>query len=413
MDKLENTRKRIIFLVDMNAFFISCETSRTPELKGKPAAVAGDPKCRSGIILAANYEAREFGVKTTMLVHEAKKLCPGIILVPPDHNFYEKKSREVMDILSKYSPVIQQNSIDEAWIDLTGCTSLFGEPVEIAKKIMNDIYDKLGLWCSIGISENKFLAKMASEFRKPMGITEVWVDDVKEKIWPLPIRQMYGIGKKTEEKLNNMGIYTIGDIAKSNRDLLVKKFGKYGDELYRLANGIDLSPVSEQPQRSSKSISRSTTLPRDIVDLESARTVLLKLAEEVGAEARRYGYKGRTVSITIKYGDFHTITRQKSIQPTYLTKDIYKTGADILEENWNPRRPVRLLGIGISNFDEGYAEQLPLLGFVKESGEYDRRKEENLEKTIDKIRNKFGTDKIKRALIIENEKNAGGKFSGH
>ncbi|HHV98407.1 MAG TPA: DNA polymerase IV [Clostridiaceae bacterium] len=404
MDKTEKTRKRIIFLVDMNAFFISCETSRNPELKGKAAAVAGDPKYRSGIILAANYEARKFGVKTTMLIHEAKRLCPGIILVPPDHKFYNKKSREVMEILSKYSPVIQQNSIDEAWIDLTGCTSLFGKPVEIAKKIMNDIYDNLGLWCSIGISENKFLAKMASEFRKPMGITEIWAEDVKEKIWPLPIRQMYGIGKKTEEKLNSMGIYTIGDIANTNRNLLVKAFGKYGDELYRLANGIDPSPVSELPQRCSKSISRSTTLPRDIVDIESAKIVLLKLAEEVGAEARRYGYKGRTVSITIKYGDFHTITRQKSIQPTYLTKDIYKTAAEILEENWNTRCPVRLLGIGISNFDEGYVEQLPLLDFVKETGEHDRKKEENLEKAIDKIRSKFGTDKIKRALIIEDEK---------
>jgi len=404
MDKMGKTRKRIIFLVDMNAFFISCETSRNPELKGKAAAVAGDPKYRSGIILAANYEARKFGVRTTMLIHEAKKLCPGIILVPPDHKFYNRKSREVMDILSKYSPVIQQNSIDEAWIDLTGCTSLFGEPVEIAKKIMNDIYDNLGLWCSIGISENKFLAKMASEFKKPMGITEIWVDDVKEKIWPLPIRQMYGIGKKTEEKLNGMGIYKIGDIANTNRNLLVKAFGKYGDELYRLANGIDPSPVSEQPQRCSKSISRSTTLPRDIVEIENAKIVLLKLAEEVGAEARKYGYKGRTVSITIKYGDFHTITRQKSIQPTYLTKDIYKTGADILEENWNPRRPVRLLGIGISNFDGGYAEQLSLLDFTIETGKYDRKKEENLEKAIDKIRSKFGTDKIKRALIIEDEK---------
>jgi len=413
MNKTGKTSKRIIFLVDMNAFYISCETSRNPELKGKAAAVAGDPKNRSGIILAANYEARKFGVKTTMLIHEAKKLCPGIILVPPDHEFYKKKSREVMNILSEYSPVIQQNSIDEAWLDLTGCTSLFGEPVEIAKKIMDEIYDKLGLWCSIGISENKFLAKMASEFRKPMGITEIWVDDVKEKIWPLPIRQMYGIGKKTEEKLNSMGIYKIGDIANTNRNLLVKVFGKYGDELYRLANGIDPTPVSEQPQKYSKSISRSTTLPKDIVDIESAKIVLLKLAEEVGAEARSYGYKGRTVSITIKYGDFHTITRQKSIQPTYLTKDIYKTGVDILEENWNVRRPVRLLGIGISNFDEGYAEQLPLLGFAKEMGEHDREKEENLEKAIDKIRSKFGTDKIKRALIINDEKFTGGKFSEH
>ncbi len=411
MDRTNKSGKRIIFLVDMNAFFISCETSRNPSLKGRPAAVAGDPKYRSGIILAANYEARKFGVKTTMLIHEAKRLCPGIIIVPPDHEFYRKKSREVMDILSGYTPVIEQNSIDEAWLDLTGCTSLFGEPVEIAEKIMNEIHDKLGLWCSIGISENKFLAKMASEFKKPMGITEIWVEDVKEKIWPLPIRQMYGIGGKTEEKLNSMGIYKIGDLANSNRKMLVKVFGKYGDELYRLANGIDLSPVCQQPHRSNKSISRSTTLPRDIVDIESAKTVLLELAEEVGAEVRRCGYKGRTVSITIKYGNFHTITRQKSIQPTCLTKDIYKTGVSILEENWDARRPVRLLGIGISNFDEGYAQQLTLMDFIKESDELDRQKEERLETAIDEIRNRFGVDKIKRARMIETDSLIRRKFS--
>lgn len=393
---------RVVFLVDMNAFFISCEMARNPELKGKPAAVAGDPVKRSGIILAANYEARKYKVKTTMLIHEAKKLCPQLILVSPDHGYYEKKSSQVMHILSTYSPVIQQNSIDEAWLDLTGCERLFGNPVEIAQKIMKEIMYKLDLACSIGISENKFLAKMASEMKKPMGITEVWQKDIANKIWPLPVNQMYGVGKQTERKLMNLSIFTIGDLAKSERKLLAKMFGRYGEELYRLANGIDPSPVEQHPHYDSKSVSRSTTLPEDITDIEYAKTVIMKLSEEVGTELRRYGYKGRTVCITIKYGDFQLITRQKSIPPTYLTRDIYRMGVELLVENWNNNRGVRLLGIGVANMDSDCGEQISFFDMDMEQFEkINNKKEENLERAIDVIREKFGPDKIKRAKIIQ------------
>ena len=266
--------QRVIFLVDMNAFFISCEMTRRPELKGKPAAVAGDPKRRSGIILAANYEARKFGVKTTMVLYEALRLCPGLVLVPPEHSFYEEKSREVMKILRNYSPVVEQNSIDEAWLDLSGCEALFGDPQTIAKHIMQNIINDLDLWCSIGISDNKFLAKMASERKKPLGITEIWEKDVPEMLWPLPVREMYGIGKQTEKKLLTLGINTIGDIAAFDQKTLIKLLGKYGDELYRLSNGKDSTPVTENPYHESKSISRSTTLLEDTVDIEYAKKVI-------------------------------------------------------------------------------------------------------------------------------------------
>lgn len=392
--------KRIIFLVDMNAFFISCEETRNPDLKGKPAAVAGDPKNRSGIILAANYEARKYRIKTTMVIHEAKKLCPGLILVPPDHKFYEKKSKEVMSILSRYSPVIQQNSIDEAWLDLTGCEVLLGKPLEIAEKIMHDIQSELDLCCSIGISDNKFLSKMASEIKKPLGITEIWHEDVKEKIWPLPVREMYGIGKQTEKKLYNLAIYTIGDLAKTDRGLLVKLFGKYGDELHSLANGIDESPVMEVHDNCSKSISRSTTLPKDITGLEYANTVLLGLAEEVGTEARRSGSKGRTVSIVIKYDDFQSVTRQKSVSPTFLTKEIFKAGEELLKQNWNTRKPVRLLGIGLSSFSN--ADEYEQISFFNPIGNTNSDgREEKLERAIDAIRQKHGRDKINRAKLLK------------
>jgi len=400
---MSQAMRKIIFLVDMNAFFITCEMSIKPDLKGHPAAVAGDPGNRSGIILAANYEARAYGVRTTMLIHEALSICPGLILVPPTRGLYERKSNEFMEILSRYSPVIQKNSIDEAWLDLTGCEELFGEPEKIARRIMNEIMEELDLWCSIGISENKFLSKMACEMKKPLGITELWMKDVESKLWPLKVREMYGIGKQTEKRLNEIGIMTIGDLARCDDDVLNKSFGKYGHELKRLAHGIDDSPVEPAPRSASRSISRSTTLPKDITDLDSARTVLLSLAEEVGEDARRSNFKGRSVSIVIRYSDFKTITRQKTIVPSFLTKDIYRTGAALLEENWDRRKPVRLLGIGISNIDERLPEQLSIFDINDELPDTVKR-EEKLERAMDAIRSRFGSDKLKRAKLMNGRK---------
>ncbi len=394
--------KRVIFLVDMNAFFIGCEMAQNLELKGKPAAVAGDPKKRTGIILAANYEARSYGVKTTMLIHEARKLCPDLILVPPHHSLYEDNSRKVMNILSRYSPVVQQNSIDEAWLDMTGCEALFGKPVKSAEKIMKEIMNELDLWCSIGISENKFLAKMASELKKPLGITELWKKDVREKLWPLPVREMYGIGKQTEKSLTGIGIYKIGDIARCDLNFLIRKFGKYGEEIYQLANGIDECVVEENPVSKSKSVSRTTTLPENITDIEYAKTVILGLAEEVGTEARKQNCKGKTVSITIRYEDFKTITRQKSVKRTYLTKEIFEAGAKLLEDNWDFSRPVRLLGISLGNISEDEAEQISIFN-MDNNTEENIEKEEKLEKTFDLIRERFGADKIKRAVILKKD----------
>src|SRR5271157_2494664 len=292
--------KKVIFLVDMNAFFISCEMTRNDSLVGISAAVAGDPKKRTGIILAANYEARSCGVKTAMVLHEALKLCPKLVLVPPDHLFYEQKSKEVMDLLSNYTPILEKNSIDEAWLDMTGSEGLYGKPVDAAKRIMDEIKDRLGLWCSIGIAENKFLAKMASEMKKPLGITELWEYDIPIKLWPLPAKQMYGIGAKTAEKLNRMGIRTIGELAGFDKNLIVKIFGKCGHEIYLHANGIDNSPVLAQRAGDMKSIGRSTTLPEDISDIEKAKIVLMELADDIGTTTRRYSKKGRTVHVTLK-----------------------------------------------------------------------------------------------------------------
>ncbi len=392
--------QKVIFLIDMNAFFISCEMTRNGSLVGMPAAVAGDPKKRTGIILAANYEARARGVKTAMVVHEALKLCPKIRLVPPDHGFYGQKSEEVMDLLSNYTPLLEQNSIDEAWLDMTGCEGLFGKPLEAAQRIMAEIKDRLGLWCSIGIAENKFLAKMASEMKKPLGITELWEADIPIKLWPLPVKQMYGIGGKTAERLNRLGVRTIGELAKADANLMAKTFGKYGNEMHLRANGIDNSPVLARLADDMQQIGRSTTLPEDVADIEKAKLVLMELADDIGMTARRHDKKGRTVHITLKYADFQVITRQTTIPATCTTKEIYQAGCGLLEHNWNRFHPVRLIGISLSGFDEGCSpSQLSLF----DQGENDAKsdKNERIDRAMDEIRSKHGSEIITFATLIK------------
>jgi DNA polymerase-4 len=387
----------------MNAFFISCEMTRNPSLVGIPAAVAGDPKKRTGIILAANYEARSFGVKTTMVLHEALKLCPELKLVPPDHHFYGEKSEEVMNLLSNYTPALEQNSIDEAWLDMTGCEGLFGKPLDAAKRMMNEIKESLGLWCSIGIAENKFLAKMAAEMKKPLGITELWENDIPIKLWPLPVKEMYGVGGKTAEKIYSMGIKTIGNLAKSDVNNIIKALGKVGHEIYQHANGIDNSTVLAHAEDDVKSIGREKTLPEDITDIEKAKIVLMELAGDVGMTARKQGKEGRTVHITMKYSDFHSVTRQKTIPETSVTKEIYQAGCKLLEQNWNKLHPVRLIGISLSGFHEEFSsDQLSLFDSMQDNVQTDKNKQ--IDKAMDKIRNKYGSEKIILATLVKTKK---------
>lgn len=394
--------QRVVFLVDMNAFFISCETTRHPEIIGKPAAVAGDPRNRTGVVLAANYEARKFGVSSAMPLNEALKRCPGMLLFPPDHRFYAQRSKEVMSVLSCYTPIVEQNSIDEAWLDMTGCEGIFGKPLETANQIMTQIKNELGLWCSIGISENKFLSKMASEIKKPLGITELWKKDIQNKLWPLPLQSMYGIGKQTALKLNHMGLQTIGDLAVYNKNQLVRKLGKLGAEIHQHANGIDLSTVEPHSKDDVKSIGRSVSLPQDITDIENAKVILMQLSDEVGTSARKHDKKGHTVQINIKYSNFKTITRQMTVPATYLVADIYSAGTKLLESNWN-QQPVRLLGISLSGFSkEPETEQLSMFQSTEIHNETENKeKADKIENAIDIIRQKYGTSIINRAALMK------------
>lgn len=394
---------KVIFLVDMNAFFVTCEMTRNEQLKGKPSAVAGDPKKRTGIVLAANYDARACGVKTAMPLSQALRLCPDLVVVPPDHRFYSEMSDKVMELLSHYSPVLEQNSIDEAWLDMTGMEEHFGDPVRAAGLIMNDIRETLGLWCSIGIAENKFLAKMASELKKPLGITRLQGNDYKSRLWPLPVREMYGIGKKTEEQLSEIGIRTIGELASADEASLIRKFGKAGKVMYDHANGIDFDTVTPRHHEDMKSIGKSVTLSEDITDIDKARQVLMRLSDEISATARKNGKNGHTVQITIKYSNFTTITRQMTIPPTDISKRIFACGCELLEKNWDSRKPVRLIGVSLSGFEVQSEIQLDLFSTLADESLADD-KDEKIQKAIDDIRNKFGKDKVSWGTLLKKNK---------
>ena len=308
-----------------------------------------------------------------------------------------------MNLLSNYTPVLEQNSIDEAWLDMTGSEGLFGKPVEAAKRIMDEIKGRLGLWCSIGIAENKFLAKMAAEMKKPLGITELWEADIPRKLWPLQVKEMYGIGSKTAEKLNRMGMKTIGDLAKCDANLIINTLGKGGNDIYLHAKGIDNSTVQARLADDMKSIGRSTTLPEDISDIEKAKLVLMELADDVGMTARRHGKKGRTVHITLKYSDFQVVTRQTTIPATSITKEIYRAGCSLLEQKWNRSHSLRLIGISFSGFHEDCSsDQLSL--FDEMEGNVKNDKNERIDKAMDKIRAKHGSEIITFAALVKKNK---------
>jgi len=396
--------EKTIFLVDMNAFFITCETIRNPELKRNPAAVAGDPNRRSGIILAANYEARAEGVKTTMTVNQALKLSPSLRLVPPDHHYYEEMSNRVMQFLRGFSPLIEQNSIDEAWIDMTGTESLFGNPIDAAEKIMEGLKNELHLWCSIGIASNKFLAKMASEMKKPLGITILRKEDIPEKLWSLPVQYMYGIGLKTTEILNQMKIITIGDLALFNKNELIRTFGKAGSSMHEHANGIDNEPLYERSQNDAKSIGKSVTLSKDISNIEEAKLILMKLSDEVSIIARNRSKQGHTVQISLKYTDFTTITRQCKIARTNLPKEIFQAGSSLLADSWDEGKPIRLIGVALTNFDDSHsAQQLSLFDLDDQYQNKSHIKDQRVQDALDGIRKKYGNDMVSWASLIDNK----------
>jgi DNA polymerase IV len=390
---------RVILHVDMNSFYASVEMAYDPSLKGKPLAIAGNPEERRGIIVTCSYEARSFGVKTTMPLWEARKLCPNLIVKKPDFEKYRAASMGMFELLNQISKLVEPVSIDEGYVDITDCFEL-GSPLEIAKLIQNRILRQLDLPCSIGIAPNKFLAKTASDMKKPMGITVLRKRDIPHVLWPLKVEEMHGIGKKTAEKLNGIGIYTIEELSKANDIQLKSLLGINGLRLKERANGIDNRLVDPDAVSDFKSIGNSTTLPKDVSNQQELFRVFDSLAEKVSVRLKRKKVLATTLSITIRYKDRKTVTRSKKLlNPINSKEDILQIAKDIFINHWTGEA-VRLLGITGTELVEmeQAVKQLDLFSYEKDA------KKEPLINAVSKLKEKFGAHIIEQASILSNGK---------
>lgn len=392
MKEMYPKKGRVILHVDMNSFYASVEMAYDPALKGKPLAIAGNVEERRGIIITCSYEARKFGVKTTMPLWEAKKLCPQLIVKKPNFERYRAASIGMFEILKNYTDLVEPVSIDEGYMDITESFEL-GSPLEIAQSIQKRILEQLDLPCSIGIAPNKFLAKTASDMKKPLGITILRKRDIQTVLWPLNTNEMHGVGNKTAEKLTTIGIHTIGDLAKGNEIQLKSLLGINGLRIKERANGIDNRHVDPESVSEFKSIGNSTTLPRDESNQQELFRVLASLAETVSVRLKRKNVLASTLGITIRYKDRKTITRSKKLSnPINQKEDIISLAKQLFLKHWNGN-PIRLLGItGYELVEQDLAyKQLDLFSFEKDA------QKEPLLKTVEILREKYGKKIIENA----------------
>lgn len=396
VDRYYPASGRVILHVDMNAFYCSVHEAEDPEsYKGKATAVAGSVEQRRGIIVTCSYAARRLGISTGMQVRQALRICPSLIVIKPDFHLYRKYSAAFMEIAYNYTPLLEAVSIDECYLDITGSRQ-FGTPPEIAAAIQRRIMEELGLPCSIGIAPNKLLAKMASDLKKPSGISVLRLRDVPKVLWDKPCQQLFGIGGKTAEKLKKLGILTIGQLAAADEAMLTAHFGVLGAWLKRAGNGMDHGEVNPERERN-KSIGHTTTLPSDVKGLAQARPVLLNLSDGVARRLRKQGMVAGGVHITIRTPDMKTITRSRQLEvPTESAEDIYKAACGLFAAHWREDRPVRLLGVTLHALlpKEEAAIQLDLFDYERQP-----RKEE-LNKVMDMLRNKFGENTIVTAGML-------------
>ncbi|HIJ60783.1 MAG TPA: DNA polymerase IV [Nitrospirae bacterium] len=372
----------VILCVDMDAFFASVEQQNNPRLRGKPIAVIGSGM--RTVITTRSYEARKYGVKTGMNIYEAKKLCPHLIFVVGDNEKYTYTCSQLQKIYQKYSPDVEIYSIDEAFIDITTTSHLFGGVLQVGSLIKSDIKRQFGINCTVGIGPNILIAKLVSDLSKPNGLRWVKGEEIKSLLEDLPVKELWGIGNKISERLNKLGIHTCGDLARTPASFLRSHFGIIGENLKEMGLGICHRPIQKE-EPLPKSIGHSMTLQRDITMDEEIQVYLLQLCEMVCRRARAYGFKGNTLSLTIRYSDFKSNTRQKSIhQPTNNTHEVYHHALSILKD-MEIKSPIRLIGVSISKLTVD-ADNLSLFD------DYSRQR--SLYKAIDKINDTFGDFKI-------------------
>jgi DNA polymerase-4 len=396
VDRYYPAAGRVILHVDMNAFYCSVHEAEEPELyRGKATAVAGSSEVRKGVIVTCSYTARSRGISTGMVVHQALKKCPDLIVIRPDFHLYRKYSREFMKIAYSYTPLLEATSIDECYLDITGSRQ-FGTPLEIAESIQNRIRDELGMPCSIGIAPNKLLAKMASDLKKPNGISILRMRDVPQILWHRPCNEMFGIGKKTAEKLKKLGIETIGQLAKSDERMLTDMFGINGSWLKNSANGINHSVVQAE-REANKSIGHTTTLPADISEMDAVHRVLLNISDQVARRLRKHEMLSQGIQITIRTPDMKTITRSRMMEvPTEDASVIYREACALFAKHWGGGKPVRMLGVTLQTLipREESAIQLDLF-------EYEQKpKKEKLIRIMDQLRDKFGENAVVTAGML-------------
>lgn len=393
---------RVVLHIDMNAFYCSVHEAVEPEkYKGKPCAVAGSVELRRGIVVTSSYAARGKGVRTGMQVREALRLCPDLLLISPDFHLYRQFSRRFLNIAYSYSPQLEAVSIDECFLDITG-SKQFGTPVQIAEDLQRRIRTELGLPCSIGIAPNKLLAKMGSDMKKPNGITILRKRDVPGLLWNKPCSYMYGIGSRTGEKLNKLGIRTIGELAHAEESFLTAHFGVVGSWLKAAANGEDETPVNAE-QEASKSVGHTTTLPKDFTDDSDIRRVFLNLADQVCRRMRRQHLMASTVQITIRNPSMKTITRSVTLDtPTEDADTVFDTACKLFHRHWQKDQPVRLLGITLQNLvDKSEAAvQLDLFDYNRQP------KKEELNRIMDQLRDRFGESAILTAGMLGDDPSA-------
>ena len=371
---------RTIFHLDMDAFFANVERVLNPKLKGKPLIVGGNPEGR-GVVSSASYEARKYGVHSAMPMSRAKKLCPHAVIVTPRHGRYGEFSGRIYRILQAYAPLVERASIDEFYLDLTGCGRLYGDMLGLAGKLKEVILRETGLPCSIGIASNKLVAKIASGQAKPDGLLRIPPGEESLFLSRLPVKELPGIGKSTHKKLGDMGIRTIGDLARFPRDLLVSSFGKVGESLWERARGMDREEVRERGRQ--KSLSQETTFESDSDDPVFLKTTLSHLVEEVGYRLRKQGMKAKTVTLKVRYSDFKTITRSRTVGEVDGNAEIYRIARELLEKAHTRRVRIRLLGVCLSNLTPAVAQ--------KQLFEDEREKRKSsLYRSLDRIRDKFG-----------------------
>jgi len=341
---------RIILHVDLDAFFPSVEVREHPELKGKPVVVGADPKEGKGrgVVSSASYEARKFGIRSALPISRAWKLCPDCVYLRPHFDLYIPASNSVMQILKSHADKFEQGGIDEAYLDISSQVKDFDEAKEFAKRLMEEVLEKEKLTCSIGVAPNKMIAKIASDFKKPYGLTVVKEDEVKEFLFPLKVRKIPGVGPKTERSLKELGIETVADLASMKPELLTRLFGVWGTRLHEFANGIDSSDVIEEYE--TKSIGRDTTFETDEDDEVQIFQVLDGLAEEVHGDVIANGFKFKTITVRVRYQHFDTHTRSKSLLFPTNDLDILKNSAKrLIAPFLRQNKKVRLIGVRVSN----------------------------------------------------------------